>query len=548
MVAGALLCWRPLTGLLVLVPLALFGGAGWLWLRARARPERLRLAAAAVGSVAAVAGIVFLRLSILVLPSALAIGLAAVSARLAVRSVRSAGGGWVGDALAAASALAAAWLTMLWPDAALVVFSGATWVAAVIAGAVLIASTLRGKGIRFPAPLRMATSVVVFAVAIAGVGASVNLRSATPVASGFYDWSGHIPGEGKLLRVQRFAGGAPSGAQALTILYSTSRQDGSPAVASAVVAIPEAAAPDGGRQVLAWQHGTTGVSRPCAPSLVDGALSEAAVPGIGEAIGRGWLVVATDYPGMGTAGRYPYLIGEGEGRSTLDAVRAARQLDDAAASSKVWLWGHSQGGHATLWAGQIAPDYAPELDILGVAALSSASDPLALAERILGQGVLSGLATAWVLVPYADEYPDITLADTVHPAGETLALQTAARCATDKALIASVLVALAIQHDSPLYRIDLAEGPVRERLKANAADGIVPAPLFLGQGAADETVPIEIQRALSARLCTEGRTVVTHEYPGASHMGVLAPESGLTGDLFGWADEVLSGQSPSNCG
>ena len=81
----------------------------------------------------------------------------------------------------------------------------------------------------------------------------------------------------------------------------------------------------------------------------------------------------------------------------------------------------------------------------------------------------------------------------------------------------------------------------------NAATGVVRAPLFLGQGDADETVPVGIQRTLNAQLCSAGRTVVAHEYQGRSHMGVLDPSSGLTRDMFAWVDEVLAGQSPSTC-
>ena len=181
----------------------------------------------------------------------------------------------------------------------------------------------------------------------------------------FYTWTSPVPTQpGELLRVAAYDGEAPAGATGLRILYSTTRADGSAAVASAVVARPTAAAPSGGgRTLLAWQHGTTGVARSCAPSLRANALSEHAIPGISRMIDRGWAIVATDYPGMGTAGRYPYLIGVGEGQATLDGLRALCQVDDAHASNRVMLWGHSQGGHATLWAAQIAADYAPDLDV-----------------------------------------------------------------------------------------------------------------------------------------------------------------------------------------
>lgn len=390
--------------------------------------------------------------------------------------------------------------------------------------------------------------VAVFAVAAAGVG-SAQLLGTVPRAGAFYTWSEPVPEEpGTLLRTEPYEGEAPSGASAYRILYSTTYSDGSPALASAVVAVPNTPSAEP-RLMLAWQHGTTGVSQPCAPSLTADALTDEAIPGASHAIERGWVVVATDYPGQGTAGRYPYLIGQGQSRATLDGVRAVQQLQGADASTRTLLWGHSQGGHATLWAGQIAADYAPELDVVGVAALSSASDPLALARRVLaaGSGPLADIVTSLVLVPYADEYPDITFDDTVHPAGHTFVESFASRCPNQAVTLVSALTAVSLGADAPLYEIDLASGPVHDRLRDNIADAVMTAPLFLGQGTEDESVPIQIQRDLSASLCAAGRTVVTHEYAGRTHMGVVAAGSPLLPDLFTWTDEVLAGQSPSNC-
>ena len=52
----------------------------------------------------------------------------------------------------------------------------------------------------------------------------------------------------------------------------------------------------------------------------------------------------------------------------LDAVRAARNLEQAHASTEFAVWGHSQGGQAALFTGQLAGTYAPELHLVGVAA------------------------------------------------------------------------------------------------------------------------------------------------------------------------------------
>ena len=123
--------------------------------------------------------------------------------------------------------------------------------------------------------------------------------------------------------------------------------------------------------VVAWAHGTTGVARQCAPSLYPAALRW--IPGLANAIGRGYVVAATDYPGLGTVGVHPYLIGESEGRAVLDSVRAARHLDGAGANEHFAVWGHSQGGHAVLFAGALAPRYAPELRLAGVAAAAASA-------------------------------------------------------------------------------------------------------------------------------------------------------------------------------
>ena len=350
-------------------------------------------------------------------------------------------------------------------------------------------------------------------------------------------------------RVDDYSGEVPAGAAAVRVLYTATYSDGSPALASAVVAYPTSPT-DEPRPVLAWQHGTTGVARSCAPSAGPEALTEYAIPGISRAMERGWVVVATDYPGQGTPGRYPYLIGEGEGRATLDAIRAAQQIEDAHASLNAWIWGHSQGGHASLWAAQIAADYAPEVTIIGVAALSAASDPLMLSERITGgqSTALTRVVISLVLVPYADEYPDVSLASAVHPAGQGIVETFASRCVIERSTVVSVLVASALAWDAPLYRINVVSGPMHERLSQNIADGIVAAPLFLGQGIDDEVIPITMQRALDAKLCASGRTVETHEYPGRSHMGVIAEDSPLIDDLFAWADAVAAGAAPGNCG
>src|SRR5437667_269770 len=87
---------------------------------------------------------------------------------------------------------------------------------------------------------------------------------------------------------------------------------------------------------------------------------------------RGYALASTDYEGLGTPGVHPFLIGRSEGRGVVDIVRAARALDSRVGRRWV-IAGHSQGGHAALWAAALAPSWAPELSFRGVAAFAPAS-------------------------------------------------------------------------------------------------------------------------------------------------------------------------------
>src|SRR5262245_59502212 len=139
----------------------------------------------------------------------------------------------------------------------------------------------------------------------------------------------NVPGQ--LLRQEVLERGVPSSARAWRILYTTTDTFGKPAVASAVV-MAARSAQEGPLPVVAWAHGTTGVVPGCAPSLLEDPFAH--VPALPQLLEHGWLYVATDYTGLGTAGPHPYLIGSGQARAVLDAVRAARGMHHVRAGAK----------------------------------------------------------------------------------------------------------------------------------------------------------------------------------------------------------------------
>lgn len=178
-------------------------------------------------------------------------------------------------------------------------------------------------------------------------------------AEALYDVKpGEIPGKpGTIIRVWPLEGGGPGNSDALRFLYRSTGPKGEPIPVSGAIFIPSGPAPAGGRNVIAWAHPTSGVMPACAPSLYPH--FEALMWNLGDMLNQGYVVVATDYPGLGTDGIHPYLIGESEGRAVLDSVRAARDFPNSGASNRFAVWGHSQGGHAALYTGELAARYAP---------------------------------------------------------------------------------------------------------------------------------------------------------------------------------------------
>ena len=205
---------------------------------------------------------------------------------------------------------------------------------------------------------------------------------------------------GALIQTQPLYG-APDGAAAYRILYRSTGLSGEPIVVSGMVVIPQGDPPPGGRPIVAWAHPTTGVAPRCAPSLAR--VRFQMIQGLRDMVERGYVVTATDYPGLGTPQTHPYLVGDSEGRAVLDSVRAARTLPDAQAGSRFAVWGHSQGGQAALYTGLLAKGYAPDLQLVGVAAAAPATELSTLMRDDLGTSGGNNL-TAMTLWSWARVY------------------------------------------------------------------------------------------------------------------------------------------------
>lgn len=332
----------------------------------------------------------------------------------------------------------------------------------------------------------------------------------------------------------------PAGMQAWKVRYLTRDDRGAPRQVTGLVVAPREAQPRQPRPVIAWTHGTWGTATDCAPSL--SARFFEVTPAL-EAVRRGYVIVAPDYPGLGSPGHHPYLVGTATAHSVLDAVIAARGIPGARAGSRFVVWGESQGGHAALWTGQLARVEGENLTLLGVAAgapptnlaanLRQASDPNARA-------YLTALATdSW------SRYYGVPLR-LGRPRTPAIIQRLARNCVSvdAKPRLGGLLGILAIRQD--LRGVDLGRTlPWSSYLAANSTTPVSRVPVLLAQARADPLVAPAVTRAFARRLCANRVKVRFIDLPGDSHV-TTAKDSAV--ETLQWIDQRFAGQqAPSDC-
>lgn len=141
------------------------------------------------------------------------------------------------------------------------------------------------------------------------------------------------------------------GAQAYTLQYVTEGPAGTARRVNALVYLPTGQ--PGPYPLVAVGHGTSGMGAGCGPSVIPEVVSYLAAP----LVALGYAVVATDYLGLGFEdGLSPYMVGDAHAFAVLDSVRALRAMNDAQLNGardftdELFLLGHSQGGHAAVFA------------------------------------------------------------------------------------------------------------------------------------------------------------------------------------------------------
>lgn len=338
--------------------------------------------------------------------------------------------------------------------------------------------------------------------------------------------------------------GAPAGASAYRIRYQSRAVGGERNQVTGVVIVPNGRAPQGGRNVVAWAHGTSGVAESCAPSQSKALYGS--IAGLTDLLAAGYAVVATDYAGLGTPGPHPYLAGDGSAYSVLDSVRAAREFGRGSIGNRFVVWGESQGGHAALWTAQFARRYAPELRLEGVAA---AAPPTDLKENLTGgtNPLIKALLTAYTSTSWSQTYgiPSSTI---LKPVGQDLARRLARNCVSTDPVALRTKIGL-FRFSRSLAQVDMSTSPRwAEQLRRNsvAPDGFT-VPVLIAQGSADPIVAPGVTHAFARSLCRSRSVPVRYlAIEGGDHFSIGKRSADVT---VRWIADRFAGQSaPDDCG
>jgi acetyl esterase/lipase len=387
---------------------------------------------------------------------------------------------------------------------------------------------------RFPKGLRLAIAALSLLVG------TLNASAQTP----FYDAPrSQLAGQpGTVVRQERIDG-APLGATAYRTLYRSTGLKGEPIFVSGVIIVPQGDPPPGGRPIVAWAHPTSGVTSRCAPSLAIFLFQQ--IQGLRSLVEHGYVVAATDYPGLGTPPTHPYLVGDSEGRAVIDIVRAAAGMPGAGGGKRFAVWGHSQGGQAALFTGMIAKSYAPELELLGVAAAAPATDLAALMKDDIGtsggNNIMAMTLWSWHRVF------DAPLTKIVDPRAMPV-LDRLARVCIEGPFDISSRQKIGQPLDQHFLTVEQPADiePWHSLLEKNSA-GALPSeiPVFLAQGTTDQIIHPDVTRGYMTKLCQAGSKVKLVMLPNIGH-GRAAQAS--TASAVEWiANRFDGGAAPDDC-
>jgi hypothetical protein len=243
---------------------------------------------------------------------------------------------------------------------------------------------------------------------------------------------------GDVLRARPAKAGPPTArslANAWQVMYLSTDALGRPDAVTGTILVPKAATDPSKLNIVGLAPGTTGPAFRCTVSrfINSGSFYEQAI--VNGLLKAGYAVAVTDYEGYKENPTTSYIVGKSMGPALLDVLRAAQRLPESglSATAKVATQGFSQGGGASMWAGQLQPTYAPELNLVGVSAGGVPADLVQVSLGLNGKPAFGFLLDA--LIGLNNAYPELLLDSYLNDNGRATVAEMAADDCTLELLV-----------------------------------------------------------------------------------------------------------------
>jgi hypothetical protein len=360
------------------------------------------------------------------------------------------------------------------------------------------------------------------AAALVVVSAAVLSPATSPSAGAqtgdFYTPPSPLPAgaNGDVIRTGTFT--YSGAASATRIMYLSRDSRNQPMAVTGSVLIPTAAwTGPGPRPVVAYAPFTAGMGDQCALSKVLGGqagdflVADVQKAFVNNLLAKGIAVAQTDYQGLGTPGDHTYVMRLPQAHAVLDVLRAAKRLPGSGlATSPAGIAGYSQGGGASAAAAELAPTYAPELDIKGAFVGAPVADLAAVARNLDGSMYFGFLAYA--LIGINAQYPDAGVVELANDRGVTLFAEARNTCTLDAVFRYMFTQSSSLIKDGRAVTAYMTEQPFAGILAENRVGTLRPAvPVLLEHSWIDDVLPLAQAKQLGRDWCGRGATVQYRE-------------------------------------
>ncbi|RZQ65801.1 lipase family protein [Amycolatopsis suaedae] len=324
------------------------------------------------------------------------------------------------------------------------------------------------------------------------------------------------------------------------VMYLSTNALGERTAMTGTVIVPRGADP-AKAPLVGFAPGTQGPAFKCRPSNMIDRHAFYEQPALNDLLNSGYAVAVPDYEGYRPEPKATYVTGRAEGHALLDVVRAAQRLPQSgiSPSAKVMLRGYSQGGGASMWAGQLQPEYAAELDLIGIVAGGVPADLTEVALYLEGKRGFGLLLFA--LLGLDNAYPDLDLGPSLNDAGRAAVnAMNADECTLD----------LLLKYENKRLRDYLTSSPLVDpewlaRVGENKLGGTPPrVPVYQYHGEQDDLVQFGQAAALRSAYCAQGVKLTWKAYQ-SDHITLVY--TGNADALAFMRDRVAGVPAGSNC-